>query len=152
MVRHILNPNLDWTQYPLLDFALRENSRMSEKLRQRMADRLRDLMKTHPGLDTIKKVAAKSDTSFGTVQRILSAHENGVSIMYVEQIASAFGLSLVDFLAEDEPASSALSDEAMRIAEAYQTLDQDDRLSIAKQISRAQLEKQYGAQGSSLRK
>lgn len=54
-------------------------------------------MEDNPGLNTLKKIAAKSHVGFGTVQRAKNKTGN-VTIQNLAAISDAFGKSLVDLL------------------------------------------------------
>ena len=77
-----------------MDSYMNDNSRMSKITKRNMSERLNKLMSENPSMDTIKKVAARSGVSFGTVRRIRNAEPNDPSIAHVEAVAKAFGLSL----------------------------------------------------------
>lgn len=64
-----------------------------------IADNLSGLMSRTPGLDTIKKVAARSHVGFGTVQRAKNGNGNP-TISNLHDIARAFGKRVEDLLAE----------------------------------------------------
>lgn len=87
-------------------------------LRESMSKRLAALMATRPGLDTLEKVAARSGVSFSTVRRIRNAAENEPGIEKVQAVAKAFGMSLVEFLADHD----AVTDEEAAMLAAFRQL------------------------------
>lgn len=62
-----------------------------EKLRDRLARRLRELMEKHPALDTQVKVSKRAHTSQSTIGRVLSK-EAAATLDVVEDLGRAFGL------------------------------------------------------------
>jgi transcriptional regulator with XRE-family HTH domain len=70
------------------------------ELRERLADRLRDLMDAHPNLDTQTKLAAHSRVSQSTIQRLL-ALEQSATIDVLDRIAKAFRMSAWELIIPD---------------------------------------------------
>jgi transcriptional regulator with XRE-family HTH domain len=68
-----------------------------ETLSQRIARRMRELMRTNPALDTQIKVRDRSGVSQASVQRILSGKQSATLDM-VEQLSPAFGFKRADGL------------------------------------------------------
>ena len=68
-----------------------------ETLSQRLARRMRELMRTNPALDTQIKVRDRSGVSQASVQRILSGKQSATLDM-VEQLSPAFGFNRPDGL------------------------------------------------------
>ena len=100
-----------------MDFYMDDNSRMSEITKRNMSERLNKLMSENPSMDTIKKVAARSGVSFGTVRRIRNAEPNDPSIAHVEAVAKAFGLSLVEFVSAPNEGRGITEQERQLIAD-----------------------------------
>ena len=68
-----------------------------ETLSQRLARRMRELMRVSPALDTQIKVRERSGVSQASVQRILSGKQSATLDM-VEQLSPAFGFKRADGL------------------------------------------------------
>lgn len=66
-------------------------------IRHTIAENLTAWMERAPGLDTLKKVAARSGVSFGTVQRVKKAEVN-LTVDNLKAIAAAFGRDPADLL------------------------------------------------------
>ena len=112
-----------------------ENIYMSKKTKLTMAARLKHLMARTPGLDTNAKVAARSGVSYGTVRRIRLAEETDVQIGHVEAIANAFGMSLIEFLADfDERREPSVSERS--VINDLRALDDDAAMEFCSQIAR----------------
>lgn len=100
------------------------NQGMSTELKTRMANRLDALMGKTLGMDTLKKVAAKSKVGYGTVRRIRTAESTDVAIGLIEQVATAFGLTVTQFIA-DQDDLTVLSDDEKTLIQAYRGLEDD---------------------------
>lgn len=70
-----------------------------------IANRLVELMEKTDGLETLTSLAEKSGVSYGTIQRMRSASDVSQSIENVSKVASAFGLTVSEFMSE-EPVQS----------------------------------------------
>jgi transcriptional regulator with XRE-family HTH domain len=108
---------------------------MSEKTKQNMAKRLNYLMGVTPGLDTLKKISARSGVGYGTVRRITTADDVDVSIGNVEAVAQAYGLTLIEFVSDFDEAKEMTSDERAMIAD-LRSLPAEDAQSYIKQIAK----------------
>lgn len=65
---------------------------MAEKLRARLARRLRDLMDADPALETQTKVHKATGLAQSTIQRLL-AQEQAATVDVIDQLAPAFGFN-----------------------------------------------------------
>lgn len=83
------------------------------KLRQVLAQRLRDLMDTTPGLETQMQVSARAGISQTTVSRILKS-QVAATLDNVEAIATAYGLSPSALLSTQTTAKLPVISEADR--------------------------------------
>ena len=105
-------------QYPHMGMIYIDNPYMD--ISERIARRLTHWMATSPDMDTLKKVAARSKTSYGTVQR-MRAGNNNITIANLEAVAKAFGHSLAELTdADDSPTADQTRAE-------YATLHQIER-------------------------
>lgn len=86
-------------QYPQLDYPFADNEKM--KITDKIAANLSAWMESNPSLDTIKKVAIRSQVGFGTVQRAKNGDGNP-TIVNLQDIANAFGKPVEALLAEQE--------------------------------------------------
>lgn len=108
---------------------------MSERTKQNMARRLNHLMGITPGLDTLKKIAARSGVGYGTVRRITTADDVDVSIGNVEAVAQAYGLTLIEFVSDFDEAKELTTDERQLVAN-LRALPVEDAQSYSKQIAK----------------
>lgn len=83
-------------QYPQTGFSLRDNPHMD--ITKAISVNLSAWMEGTPGLDTIKKLSAKSHVGFGTVQRAKNGDGN-ITVQNLEAIARAFGRHATDLIA-----------------------------------------------------
>jgi transcriptional regulator with XRE-family HTH domain len=106
---------------------MRENLAMNTK--QKMADRLNNLMRLHPDLDTLEKIEERSGVSYNTVRRIRKPDSTNVSIQNVEDVAKVFGLTLAEFVGD--PGNGVnLSPEEFTLLKTFRELDAKDRSEI----------------------
>ncbi|MDO9596715.1 MAG: helix-turn-helix transcriptional regulator [Azoarcus sp.] len=76
-----------WMQYPDMD------------IKQTVAKNLAAWMAASPSLDTIKKLAARSGVSYGTIQRARNAEAN-LTLDNLEGLSAAFGRTVAELIAE----------------------------------------------------
>jgi transcriptional regulator with XRE-family HTH domain len=117
-------------QWPHVDYPNEDNLRMG-KARETAARNLARLMESSR-LDTLQKVADKSGVGYGTVRRVKLA-DVSVTIDNLEAIAAAFGLSLVEFLADADatPVERTCRDVAHMLA----ALPEADRAQIVTYVT-----------------
>jgi len=80
-----------------MGFFMRQNPDMD--INQIIASNIKRLMRQTPGLDTFKKVAAKAQIGFGTVQRAHNGTGN-VTAGNLHAIAKAFGVTIADLTSD----------------------------------------------------
>lgn len=80
-----------------MGFFMRQNPNMDINLI--IASNIKRLMQETPGLDTFKKVAAKAQIGFGTVQRAHNGTGN-VTASNLHALAKAFGVTLADLTSD----------------------------------------------------
>lgn len=84
---------------------------------KQIAENLSAWMEATPGLDTIKKLAAKSKVGFGTIQRAKNGDGN-ITVQNLEAIAHTFGRRAADLLtAPDAPYATADLSATPKVAE-----------------------------------
>jgi len=83
------------------------------KLRQVLARRLRELMDKTPALDTQVKVSKAADVAQTTISRILKC-QVGATLDNVEAIASVFGVTPAELLAQSHVNSAVITDDDRR--------------------------------------
>ena len=88
---------MDSLQYPHMVFCLGKTPNMD--IAKVISANIAGLMATHPGLDTIKKIASRSGVGFGTVQRARNGDGN-ITIEKLTAIANAFGRHPAELLIE----------------------------------------------------
>lgn len=111
-------PISGYTQYPLVDFLSSNNPAMDTETG--IAQNLARLMESHPGRDTLQKVAKASGVGFGTVQRARNGDGN-LTVANLDRIAAAFHRTARDLLAcaaSDEPYAPAPQGPAFMVQEA----------------------------------
>lgn len=107
-----------------------------EKLRKRLARRMRELMDADPGVDTQMKVAAKSGVSQSSIQRLL-ALDQSATLDILEQLAPAFGMT--------RPETLLLEADEVALLKEWSALPPTDKaavlgyIRIARQTGREQL-------------
>jgi len=87
-----------------MGFLMRQNPDMD--INQIIASNIKRLMRETPGLDTFKKVAAKAQIGFGTVQRAHNGTGN-VTAGNLHAIARAFGVGIADLTKDQSDAPAA---------------------------------------------
>lgn len=85
-------------QYPHMVFYLKNNPQMD--IAKVIGANLTALMASHPGLDTFKKIAARSGVGFGTVQRAKNGDGN-ITVEKLTAIALAFGRHPAELMIPD---------------------------------------------------
>lgn len=76
-------------------------------------------MDSHPSLNTLKKLSAKSGVGFGTVQRVSNGNGNP-TISNLESIAGAFGKSAIELLSPPPVGSESPAPMAAEPAPSYE--------------------------------
>lgn len=79
----------------------------TSSLKQLLARRLEALMAPHPVFNTNERVARRAGVSMNTVRRIRTADDSDASIENVAAVAKVFGLTLAEFIGDDEAAFEA---------------------------------------------
>lgn len=112
-----------------------DNSGMSETTRRYMSERLSRLMRESQDLDTLERVAKRAGVSYGTVRRIKTNDPTDVQLGNVEDVAAAFGMTLIEFVSPYD-SKAELSAEERQAIKNLRELDHDAAHDIFRQIAR----------------